>query len=87
VRLAREPEAARLEVENAGSSLASENCRRIFESLWQSRVDGDSRPHFGLGLYIVRLIAEFHDGHAGAANLPDEAGVRFTIQLPLLRRQ
>ena len=54
---------------------------RVFESLWQSRPDGDSRPHFGLGLYIVRLIAEFHGGGAQAHNLPDGSGVRFTIRL------
>ena len=54
---------------------------RAFESLWQSRPGGDSRPHFGLGLYIVRLIAEFHGGAARAANLPAGGGVRFRVQL------
>jgi len=81
VRLASEAGAARLQVENTGSALPQENPGKIFESLWQSRLDGDSRPHFGLGLYIVRLIAEFHEGHAMAANIP--GGVRFTIELPL----
>jgi two-component system sensor histidine kinase ChvG len=84
-RLAAEPGWARLEVENPGPPLAPQNLPRIFESLWQSRVDADSRPHFGLGLYIVRLIAEFHDGDAAAENLPDEQGARFVIRLA--RRQ
>jgi signal transduction histidine kinase len=83
VQLVRDASTARLEVENAGSTLPPENRGRIFESLWQSRDDGDERPHFGLGLYIVKLIAEFHDGHAMAENLSDGSGVRFTIQLPL----
>jgi len=87
VRLTREPNVARLDVENTGPTLAPENRSKIFESLWQSRLDGDSRPHFGLGLYIVRLIAEFHDGHATAQNLPDDAGVRFTIYFSLQSRQ
>jgi signal transduction histidine kinase len=43
--------------------------------------DSDSRPHFGLGLYIVRLIAEFHGGEATASSLPEDAGARFTIRL------
>ena len=47
----------------------------------------DSRPHFGLGLYIVRLIAEFHQGHARAENLVDGSGVRFSVYFSFMRRQ
>jgi signal transduction histidine kinase len=82
VRLRLEPAAALVEVENPGPPLPSHLQGRLFESLWQSRSDGDSRPHFGLGLYIVRLIAEFHGGEATAANLPAEAGVLVSVRLP-----
>ena len=58
-----------------------EAAAKLFESLWQSRSEADRRPHFGLGLYIVRLIAEFHGGNAEAANLPDESGAVFTVRL------
>jgi two-component system, OmpR family, sensor histidine kinase ChvG len=81
VRLAEEPQAAVIEVENSGPALPEHDGARLFESLWQSRPGSDSRPHFGLGLYIVRLIAEFHGGEASAANLPGGAGVRFTVRL------
>jgi two-component system, OmpR family, sensor histidine kinase ChvG len=81
VRLASEPHAALVEVENPGPTLPPQIAGQLFESLWQSRPDGDSRPHFGLGLYIVRLIAEFHGGKALAENLPDGSGVRFLIRL------
>ncbi len=75
-----------LEVDNPGPPLAPETQARLFESLWQSRSRGagsesDSRPHFGLGLYIVRLIAEFHGGSATATNLPDATGARFSVRL------
>jgi len=70
-----------IEVDNPGPALAGEGHGHLFESLWQSRADGDSRPHFGLGLYIVRLIAEFHGGRAEAANLPDRSGARFRVLL------
>jgi two-component system sensor histidine kinase ChvG len=78
---------AELSVANPGPPLPPEAAAKLFESLWQSRPDGDAprerlRPHFGLGLYIVRLIAEFHGGTATAANLPDDAGAVFTIRLP-----
>jgi signal transduction histidine kinase len=72
---------AELSVANQGPPLPPETATRLFESLWQSRADGDKRPHFGLGLYIVRLIAEFHGGNATAANLPGDAGAVFTIRL------
>jgi two-component system, OmpR family, sensor histidine kinase ChvG len=81
VRLHAEPGEAVLEVANQGPPLALEIRGRLFESLWQSRTDRDSRPHFGLGLYIVRLIAEFHSGEASAANLPDDSGASFVVRL------
>jgi signal transduction histidine kinase len=82
VRLGPESDAAILEVDNPGAPLAPEIRGRLFESLWQSRTDADSRPHFGLGLYIVRLIAEFHGGTASALSLPGDSGARFSIRLP-----
>ncbi len=47
---------------------------RLFESLWQSRAGSDHRPHFGLGLYIVKLIAEFHGGLATAEESAGASG-------------
>ena len=82
VRLRTEAAATVIEVENPGPPLAAHLQGRLFESLWQSRPDGDSRPHFGLGLYIVRLIAEFHGGEATATSLPGDAGVRVSVRLP-----
>ena len=81
VRLGVEARAVTLEVDNPGPPLAAEIRARLFESLWQSRTDRDSRPHFGLGLYIVRLIAEFHGGAASAASLAGDAGARFVVRL------
>jgi signal transduction histidine kinase len=82
VRIRAEPGSASLEVENLGPVLPPGAESRIFESLWQSRTGKDSRPHFGLGLYVVRLIAAFHRGEARAVNLPQGEGVRFVIRLP-----
>ncbi|MGH8199739.1 MAG: ATP-binding protein [Steroidobacteraceae bacterium] len=83
VRLLREPAAVVLEVDNPGPPLAPEARGRLFESLWQSRSGSDSRPHFGLGLYIVRLIAEYHRGAVAATDLPGGDGARFGVRLPL----
>jgi len=83
VRLRQELAAAVLEVDNPGPPLAPEARGRLFESLWQSRSGSDSRPHFGLGLYIVRLIAEYHGGGVAAGDLPGGEGARFGVRLPL----
>ena len=85
VRLRQDQDSAVLEVDNPGPPLAPEGRARLFESLWQSRRggEGDARPHFGLGLYIVRLIAEYHGGWASAEDLPGGTGARFSVRLPL----
>ena len=79
--LSADPAHVELSVANPGPLLPPETGKRLFESLWQSRVESDKRPHFGLGLYIVRLIAEFHGGTARAENLPDNSGAIFTVRL------
>jgi K+-sensing histidine kinase KdpD len=43
----------------------------------------ENRLHFGLGLYVVRIIAEHHGGAVNALNLQDDTGVAFLVQLPL----
>jgi two-component system, OmpR family, sensor histidine kinase ChvG len=73
-----------LQVANDGPLIPEALMGRLFESLFEQRQGGDDKPHFGLGLYIVRLIAEFHGGSAVAANRDDGSGVVFTITLPLI---
>jgi signal transduction histidine kinase len=73
-----------LQVQNDGPPIPPALHGRLFESLFEQRQDRDDKPHFGLGLYIVRLIAEFHGGKAVAANRADGGGALFTITLPLI---
>jgi len=47
------------------------------------RPEGSKEPHLGLGLYIVRLIAEFHGGRARAANREDGSGIVVRIDCPV----
>jgi two-component system sensor histidine kinase ChvG len=57
--------------------------QELFNSMVSVRKDRGSEPHLGLGLYLVRLIAEFHRGRATAGNLKDNSGVEFGINLPM----
>ena len=86
IRVGLEPEGrgARLTVENEGPALPREAIERLFESMVslrgpEAREDG---AHLGLGLYIARLVAEWHGGRVRAANLPAGRGVRFEVELP-----
>ena len=84
VRLERVQANFCLQVANDGPLIPEALMGRLFESLFEQRQGEDGKPHFGLGLYIVRLIAEFHGGTAVAANRDDGSGVIFTIMLPLI---
>jgi signal transduction histidine kinase len=77
-----EPGMARVSVRNTGSRLPANDGDDLFDSLVSHRRDGGDTPHLGLGLFIVRLVAEHHGGRASAANLPDGVGVRFELALP-----
>ncbi|MCU7922032.1 MAG: histidine kinase [Candidatus Thiodiazotropha sp. (ex Dulcina madagascariensis)] len=76
----REGETATILVRNQGPPLADEIKQRLFDSMVSLRNTRDDQPHLGLGLYLVRLIAEFHQGRTWAANEDD--GVCFAIDLP-----
>jgi len=84
-RLERSGANARLQVINAGPPLPDTSPERLFDSMVSVRraAGQTEEPHLGLGLYIVRIIAQFHGGHAVAANRSDGAGVVITVTLPL----
>ena len=84
VRLERVQANYCLQITNDGPLIPEALMGRLFESLFEQRQGDDDKPHFGLGLYIVRLIAEFHGGTAVASNRDDGSGVVFSIMLPLI---
>ncbi len=73
----------RITVGNRGPTLG-ESAHLLFERLVSHR-SSKSSSHFGLGLYIVRVIAEYHGGTVNAFNLNDKSGVLISVQLPRLR--
>ncbi len=83
ITLLRAYESARLSVDNEGPALPQGMDERLFDSMVSVRPGtGGDVPHLGLGLYIVRLIAEFHGGTARAHNRPDGRGVVVTVEVP-----
>jgi signal transduction histidine kinase len=82
VSLARAGTQARLRVENDGPPLADAVRDSLFDSMVSVRAArADGVPHLGLGLYVARLIAEFHGGTLAAENLPGGRGVALEARL------
>ncbi|MBA3903788.1 MAG: hypothetical protein C0522_08975 [Rhodocyclaceae bacterium] len=76
---------AQLRIANKGPALPPEIHGRLFESMISLRPErAGAEPHLGLGLYIARLIAEFHGGSIAAANQPAGDGVIVTVTLPII---
>ena len=84
VRLYPKGGEAVLAVSNPGPRLPESMQGKLFESMVSlRRDDGGGEPHLGLGLYIARLIAEFHGGTAEAVDREDGSGVVVRIRTPL----
>ncbi|MEP7098761.1 MAG: ATP-binding protein [Dokdonella sp.] len=79
-----------IRIANAGPLLPPAMQERLFDSLVsvreRARSSGEA-PHLGLGLYVVRLVAELHQGRAAAANRTAGDGVEFTLQLSGMPRR
>lgn len=71
-----------IRVVNRGPLLPTDDPEALFE-LFSSSRSGPASEHQGLGLYLVKIIAEHHDGTATLRNLPDRSGVEAVIALPL----
>ena len=73
-------------VTNQGPTIPEDQVESIFDSMVSIRESNpDNRLHFGMGLYVVRIIAEYHGGTVKASNLYDGKGVSIKVTLPIYR--
>ena len=84
LRVRRQPQTVAVMVENTGTLLPDHLREELFQPMVSERQVRDDQPHMGLGLYIVKLIADFHRARVTARNLPEHKVVRITIVFPLL---
>lgn len=80
-----------LKLSNSGPVLPETMQDRLFDSLVSVREPGTrstgEAPHLGLGLHVVRLVAELHQGHASARNLENGEGVEFSLIIKGMARR
>ena len=87
IRLTDQADRINLDVINYGQTLPDEMGDQLFNSMISVRnTNNNGKLHLGLGLYISRLIAEFHGGEIMAHNLDDKSGVCFTVIIRLARK-
>lgn len=72
-----------LRVRNQGPPLPADMAGSLFDSMVSVRSTRSEEPHLGLGLYIVRLIAQFHGGSVQARSTETPMGAEFTVSLPV----
>lgn len=83
VALERHGNSLVLSVANQGPQLPQEMHDNLFDSMVSMRQGKSDQPHLGLGLYIVRLIADYHHAQVEVENLDAPPGVIFRVNFPL----
>src|SRR5467141_23249 len=75
---------ARLWVDDGGPGIPSADRERVWERFWRLERDrGSSIAGSGIGLAVVRELADLHHGRAWIDDVgPDAAGTRVVIELP-----
>jgi signal transduction histidine kinase len=81
VDVARDGGALRLTVIDDGPGLDAPSCAKMFERYWRGSADGEGR---GLGLALVKAVAERHGGTAHAEPGPSGKGLRVSMTLGTL---
>jgi signal transduction histidine kinase len=75
---------ARLAVADGGPGIEPGDLKHLFERFYRGEVARASHPEgSGLGLSIVKYVAEAHGGHVSVVSEPRE-GTSFLVDLPLM---
>ena len=70
-----------LRVANEGQLLPDDMQEQLFDSMISVRNDTNNKaPHLGLGLFIARIVAEYHSAKIRIQNLKDKSGVEVLLQ-------
>ena len=74
---------AEIAVLNEGPEIPDKISDRLFDPMFSYGKTNAKYSHLGLGLFVVRLIAEYHQGQAWAENRNDHSGVGVTVSIPM----
>ena len=84
VSLNQSTNAVEFSLTNAGATIPTDMIEAVFDSMISIRPGNpDNRLHFGMGLHVVRVIAEHHGGYVSIENVKEPDGVKVSVNLPL----
>ncbi|MCY4217995.1 MAG: ATP-binding protein [Gammaproteobacteria bacterium] len=75
---------AEISILNEGPELQEDILDRLFDPMVSGTNHDARKPHLGLGLYVVKVIAGYHGGSHRATNRKNKKGVEFVVSIPLL---
>jgi two-component system sensor histidine kinase ChvG len=82
VEVSRAGDWVHLRVSDAGPGIPAEHRERIFDRFFSFRPGEERGVHAGLGLSIVKAIAESHGGSVSGESRKDGTGACFEVRLP-----
>ncbi|BDX05931.1 proteobacterial dedicated sortase system histidine kinase [Planctobacterium marinum] len=81
ISLSTENNKVLLRVANEGRLLPDDMQEQLFDSMISVRNEASNNaPHLGLGLFIARIVAEYHSARIRIQNLKDKSGVEVLLQ-------
>jgi PAS domain S-box-containing protein len=84
LRVVRRGERFEVRVQDNGAGITSQMLPRVFDLFVQSEAAGGLQEGLGIGLTLVRVIAEHHGGSVVARSAGAGHGSQFVVTLPLL---
>ncbi|WP_413111827.1 proteobacterial dedicated sortase system histidine kinase [Thaumasiovibrio sp. DFM-14] len=84
INLSQTGQFACISINNQGPNLPEEMKDQLFNSMISVRnTPNRDKPHLGLGLYIAKLIVQYHNGYIHLTDNQSSQGVTATISIPL----
>lgn len=71
-----------LETHNFGTPIAQSDLQRVFEKSFRAHASNGKIPGLGLGLFIVKKIADAHGWDVSVKSMPGE-GTTFSVKIPI----
>ncbi len=87
VEVNRDGTFAQIRVRDNGAGISPDFLPHVFDRFRQEVSNNQALGGLGLGLALVRYLAEMHGGSVQAESLGVDQGATFTIRLPLLAEQ